>query len=267
MKRALLYLFFFIFIQFFATWMVYIVWILISSGSLDELALVLKGGGNGITSGTLITASAVSSLVTIFFFLWLKWAKVSLTWIKRGNFDILFLSAIASIGTLIPSVWLQEIFPELPDSMENTFKLIMDNPYGYLMICLFAPLVEEIVFRGAILRALLDKIKHHWVAILISAVFFALVHGNPAQMPHAFLIGLLLGWMYFLSKSILPGVMLHWVNNTIAYVIYMLWPESIDEKLIDIFNGNNLYLLLSLVLSLLLLIVSIYSLNKRMKRR
>ncbi len=265
MKRALLYLFIFIVIQFFATWMVLIVWTLISSGSIDDLALVLKGG-NGFTSSKLIISSALSSLITIILFIKLKWVELSFSWLKSNNYDVLVLSAIASIGTILPSIWFQELFPELPDSMEETFKMIMDNPFGYLMICLFAPLVEEVVFRGAILKSLLGSFKNHWIAILISAIAFALVHGNLAQMPHALAVGVLLGWMYYRTKSILPGVTLHWVNNTIAYIAYMLSPNSIDEKLIDIFNGNNLYLDLSIALSLLLLILSIYLLNKRMKK-
>ncbi|MCD8290544.1 MAG: CPBP family intramembrane metalloprotease [Prevotella sp.] len=267
MKKALLYLFAFLFIQFFAAWAVYAIWIVSSGGSIGDIALALNGKGeSAITASMIITGSAVCSVITVVLFLWRKWAVVSPAWLKKGNWDVLFWSAIISLGTLLPSVWLQDVLPELPDAMGDTFKMIMHNPFGYLMICLFAPLVEELVFRGAILKSLLKVFKNHWVAILISAAFFALVHGNPAQMPHAFLIGLLLGWMYYRSGSILPGVTLHWVNNTAAYVTYMLFPAAADMKLIEVYNGDYLRLTLSLVISVCILLICIYQLNRRLRR-
>ncbi len=267
MKKALLYLFAFLFIQFFAAWAVFAVWILLAGGSVGDIFLAMNGRGNySINASMLITGSAVCSIITVVLFLWRSWSVVSPTWLKNGNWDVLFWSAIASLGTLLPSVWFQDLLPELPDAMGDTFKMIMHNPFGYLMICLFAPFVEELVFRGAILKSLLKTFKNHWVAILISAVFFSLVHGNPAQMPHAFLIGLLLGWMYYRSGSILPGVALHWVNNTVAYATYMLFPATSDMKLVEVYNGDYLRLALSLVISVCILLISIYQLNRRLRR-
>ncbi len=267
MKKALLYLFAFLFIQFFAAWAVYAIWIVLSGGSIGDILHAMNGSGNyAINASMLITASAVCSVITVFLFLWRKWAMVSSVWLKSGNYDVLFWSAIVSLATLEPSVWLQDMLPELPDAMGDTFKMIMHNPFGYLMICLFAPLVEELVFRGAILKSLLNAFRNHWLAILISAVFFALVHGNPAQMPHAFLIGLLLGWMYYRSGSILPGVTLHWVNNTAAYVTYILYPAAVDMKLIEVYNGDYLRLTLSLVISVCILLICIFQLHRRLRR-
>ena len=71
--------------------------------------------------------------------------------------------------------------------------MVMRNPWGYLAVGLLAPLVEEIVFRGAILKSLLSAFRSHWAAIVVSSLLFAFVHGNPAQMPHAFLVGIQIG--------------------------------------------------------------------------
>ncbi len=266
MKKALLYLFAFVFVQFFAAWAVYAVWILVLGGAMTDVLQAMNGKGTyAISAPMMITGSAVCSVITIVLFLWRKWAVVSPTWLRKKNWDVLFWCAIASLGTLLPSVLLQDLLPELPDAMGDTFKLIMHNPFGYFMICLFAPLVEELVFRGAILKALLGAFRSHWVAILISALVFALIHANPAQMPHAFLIGLLLGWMYYRSGSILPGVALHWVNNTVAYATYLLYPNASDMKLIEVFGGDYLRLSLSIVFSLCFLLPAIYQLNQRLK--
>ncbi|MCD7757197.1 MAG: CPBP family intramembrane metalloprotease, partial [Clostridiales bacterium] len=87
----------------------------------------------------------------------------------------------------------------------------------------------------------------------------------PAQMPHAFLVGLLLGWMYYRTGSILPGVVVHWVNNTVAYAIYVLMPQTADMGLVEIFGGSRNNIILSIVFSLFILLPGIYQLNRSMK--
>ena len=87
---------------------------------------------------------------------------------------------------------------------------------------------------------------------------------NPAQMPHAFLVGLLLGWMYYRTASIVPGVVYHWVNNTVAYVMYNLYPDP-DMTLVDLF-GNQRAVLMALVFSLCIFLPALFQLNMRLKK-
>ena len=120
--------------------------------------------------------------------------------------------------------------------------------------------------RGAILKELLKSEKLGvWTAITISAVLFALIHMNPVQMPHAFLIGLLLGWMYWRTGSILPGVAYHWANNSIAFVMFAFYPDP-DMKLIDLFKGSELHVYMALGFSLLILLPALFQLNLWMRR-
>jgi membrane protease YdiL (CAAX protease family) len=83
-------------------------------------------------------------------------------------------------------------------------------------------------------------------------------------MPHAFLIGLLLGWMYTRTGSIVPGVAYHWANNTAAYVMFHLYhnPESLQ----DIVGPGMRPAMLALLFSLCIFIPSIFQLNLRMKK-
>lgn len=94
---------------------------------------------------------------------------------------------------------------------------------------------------------------------------FALIHMNPVQMPHAFLIGLLLGWMYWRTGSILPGVAYHWANNSAAFVMYAFYPDP-DMKLIDLFRGSELHVYMALGFSLLILLPALFQLNLWMRR-
>ena len=96
-------------------------------------------------------------------------------------------------------------------------------------------------------------------------MFFALIHLNPAQMPHAFVVGLLLGWMYWRTGSIIPGVLFHVVNNTVSYIMMRLYPQVEDMSLADLF-GSEAGALKAVGFSLLILLPSLYQLYLRMKR-
>lgn len=212
----------------------------------------------------MIVTMAVSSVVTAAVFLLARWAVVSRSYLRSRPWAVLFWSVIAAGGMVIPSAWLQEQMPELPDMLTHEFDMVLRDKYGYYVVGLLVPLVEETVFRGAILRVLLAGVKRHWVAIVLSAVLFALVHGNPAQMPHAFIVGILIGWMYYRTGSIIPGVAYHWMNNTVAYVLYNILPNP-NASLAELFGGEAA-VLRALLCSLVILIPAIYQLNIRMKR-
>ena len=253
MKKAISYTLIFIGIQ-------------IIGGAVITNLWSLIAGNSDKTAAMLITTTGVIGLLTIVIFLWTRYAEVSPTWLRTRPWTVLSWSVIAALGALIPSAWIQEQMPELPNFAEQEFGTIMGTPWGYLVIGLLAPLSEEIVLRGAILKELLKSEKlSTWTAIALSALFFALVHMNPAQMPHAFLIGLLLGWMYYRTGSILPGVAYHWANNSVAYVMYALYPDP-DMKLIDIFKGSEQHVYMALGFSLLILLPALYQLHLWMRR-
>jgi len=107
--------------------------------------------------------------------------------------------------------------------------------------------------------------KNHWVAIMISAAIFGVVHGNTAQFVNALLMGLFLGWMYYRTKSLVPGILLHWVNNTTAYVLNNLAPQS-DGKLIDLFHGDEEVVYYAVGFSLCILIPSFIQMITRLQK-
>ena len=212
----------------------------------------------------LIITMAVFSILTMAVFLLAKWSVVSRHWVRTRPWFVLFWCVVAALGAIVPSVWLQEHMPELPNVVEGEFDMIMKDRWGYFVVGLLAPLAEEMVFRGAILRSLLRWKQNPWVGIAISALLFAVVHMNPAQMPHAFLIGLLLGWMYWRTDSIVPGVVYHWVNNTVAYILYNIYPDP-DLTLVEMF-GSEQKVLMALGFSLLIFLPSLFQLNQRLAK-
>ena len=216
--------------------------IIVSFGAALSSIFALKADDPKV----LMALSATASIITLLIFLWRKWTPVGMTYIQSKPWATLAWSAVAAIGVVIPSVWLQEQMPALPDTAGDTLQKIISTPGGYFVIALLAPVVEEVVFRGAILRKLLSGMQSKWGAICISAVMFALVHANPAQMPHAFLMGWLMGWLYMRTGSIVPGVVFHWANNTVAYLMTVAYPGD-ETKLVDIFGGNEKAVWMSVV--------------------
>jgi membrane protease YdiL (CAAX protease family) len=222
--------------------------------------------------GTIIAAVSFS-LVTIALFLWMKWATVSRDFIMTRPWDLLFWCFIAALGVIIPSTFLQEQMPEWPDSIQRYIDEtaqqmvgIMNTPGGYAVICLLAPIAEELVFRGAVLRKLLEwKPERRWLMITLSALLFALAHMNPAQLLHPFLIGLLLGWLYERTGSIVPGIIFHWANNTVAYLLIRIY-QAPDITITQIF-GSQSRVLMAVGFSLLIFLPAIYQLNQRLTKK
>lgn len=252
MKNALIYTVIFGAIQVVVSFIVQGVWTLV------------MGKDTVMNATGMIITMAVFSILTMAVFLLAKWSVVSRHWVRTRPWFVLFWCVVAALGAIVPSVWLQEHMPELPNVVEGEFDMIMKDRWGYLVVGLLAPLAEEMVFRGAILRSLLRWKQNPWVGIAISALLFAVVHMNPAQMPHAFLIGLLLGWMYWRTDSIVPGVVYHWVNNTVAYILYNIYPDP-DLTLVEMF-GSEQKVLMALGFSLLIFLPSLFQLNQRLAK-
>ena len=140
-------------------------------------------------------------------------------------------TAVAAIGMLIFNVAAEFYlpFPEEPDVMETLMQM-MKNPVGILSVCLIGPLAEEVIFRGAIERRLLEKNWNPWFAIVISALFFAVAHFNFAQGFTATIIGIFMGWVYYRTRSIWPTVFIHVVNNTTATIVAWATPETMADE-------------------------------------
>ncbi len=88
----------------------------------------------------------------------------------------------------------------------------------------------EVLLRGAVAPAILEELLFRYVPILLiapysrkytvllSAVYFAIVHTNPWQMPYAFLAGILFIIIDLSFSSVIPSLLLHLINNSVSFV-------------------------------------------------
>ncbi len=129
----------------------------------------------------------------------------------------------AIVGVLPVAIGLSALFEnfQLSDNgSEAMFQEVTQNAFCLLLLCVVGPLCEELVFRVGILRPLY---RHRVPALLaagISALAFAVVHGNLVQGIPAFIIGFVLGLLYLRTGNLWLCLPAHIANNTFA-VIFM----------------------------------------------
>lgn len=155
-----------------------------------------------------------------------------------------------SILVIVPALYALNMVNaalDLPNLMEDMFNEMSESVPALISIALFGPVIEEIVFRRVIIDDCIARFGKPWLAILISSVLFGVIHGNPAQMVFAFLVGLVFGWVYIRTGSMLPGLIGHIINNTVG-VFEMRLAENGSFLPEDVkFYQDPLYILAFLV--------------------
>ncbi|HEX8611707.1 MAG TPA: type II CAAX endopeptidase family protein [Telluria sp.] len=110
------------------------------------------------------------------------------------------------------------LFPMTSQEQALLAGLNADSVTMIVVICVLAPVLEEMLFRGIILRSFLGQYPK-WAAILGSAGLFGFAHMNIYQYVGAVIIGVFLGWLYERSKSLLPCIALHAAYNTACITV------------------------------------------------
>lgn len=125
-----------------------------------------------------------------------------------------FVGVLASGGLsyLLSLIHLQPSEPDfaLPSALLPRILFVV-------LTCALAPVMEEFVFRGFILHAL--RRFGDVFAVVVSALLFALLHGNLVQGPFAFVVGLALGYFVLRFGSIWATVVLHACVNSVSLLI------------------------------------------------
>ena len=115
---------------------------------------------------------------------------------------------------------------------------------SFLVVAIFAPIFEEWLCRGMVLRGLLTKMKPGW-AIVISALFFAVIHANPWQALNAFLIGLMMGYVYYKTGSLILTMVIHFVNNGTSVILSNIESLKDYDYMIDMMDKSTYYLVVT----------------------
>jgi sodium transport system permease protein len=135
---------------------------------------------------------------------------------------------IVALNSLV--VWLYPIAPQMQQMLEELQQKFSSANVGLLVLCVAAmPAVcEELAFRGFILSGF-RRLGNNRRAIIISALFFGITHGFLQQSINAFVLGLVLGYLAVRSGSLLPGVIFHFLHNSMSVLSAKVTPEMIER--------------------------------------
>jgi uncharacterized protein len=194
----------------------------------------------GFTS-TSFLAAALSTEIPMLIFLYVRLIMPgAVTWSDLGvrprrvdyvlrmglGLGLVGLIVIDIVGTLLSQIGLR------PNQLEQFNFILSEGPLAFVLMLvaagLFAPVVEELFFRG-FLFGLYRWRQSLWVAYLVSSVLFTLLHLEPTRMNLPQMAGLgigifglamLLAWMYQHTGSLFPGIVAHAVNNATGLILF-----------------------------------------------
>lgn len=104
-------------------------------------------------------------------------------------------------------------------------KTIFENILYIIAVAITPAFAEEFAFRGILMGAL--RKYGNSFAIITSAVLFGAMHGNIIQIPFAFILGLIFGYIDCKANSIIPSIIIHFLNNFYSVIMDILQSESI----------------------------------------
>jgi len=213
--------------------------------------------------GMLLSYVLIMGLTILF-----AWKLGNRTHLSFGNIPLHLLPWVIlltpAIGFLMEPLIMA--LPYAREFQELMIKAIGDNmTFAFLAVAIAAPLLEEILFRGIILEGFL-KNYDPWKAIIWSAVIFGLVHLNPYQFIVAFLIGVIMGWIYWKTGSLWLCIIIHFVNNSFGFFASWLFDIPIKEAMTtQEMLGDNGHYGLYLAGAAVVLAFSLFMLHNGMK--
>lgn len=175
---------------------------------------------------------------------------------------LVLLSTVAT-GFLMDGIS-SAVLPPVPPMLEQIFRQLTEGNLilNLLAVSVMAPIFEEWLLRGIILRGLLNHPRsggrrgyHPALAIGVSALIFGVIHFNPWQALSAISIGVLMGYIYYKTGSLKLTMAMHCLNNTLAVVMPRLPIEGFEDadSWLDIFSPaaySALAVLMAAVLAL-----------------
>lgn len=142
---------------------------------------------------------------------------------KIRKFDYLIGLLLIVSYILITYGWFDYILFSIPtgEMFDSAMEYFDSLPMSILLIesCIIAPIFEETLYRGILLKGLINKYNSK-KAIVYSALIFGIAHLNIPQGINAFLLGLIIGTVFYYTRSIYICIIMHFANNLLVNFVY-----------------------------------------------
>jgi uncharacterized protein len=141
---------------------------------------------------------------------------------------LMTVPGVLAVMTAVQSLVLI-LFP-MSSSDELMFDRMMTGSVGtVLVVCLIGPVVEEMLFRGIMLRSFLNQYSRI-TAIVLSAAIFGAAHLNVYQFFAGLCTGILLGWLYERTQSLWPCILFHVAYNSTLTLLASAFVEGESKR-------------------------------------
>ena len=129
-----------------------------------------------------------------------------------------------------------------------------------IFISLFAGIGEELFFRGVLQRLFIKMFKNPWAGILVAAFIFSVIHFQFYGFIPRFILGILLGAIYWYSGSLWPAIVAHFAYDAFAVILIYFRPDMADNENMNAMMGN---LIIMATISLAIVIGIVIAMKKR----
>lgn len=167
---------------------------------------------------------------------------------KTPNFQFLISSTVAIILVIPLSSWLLQASLSLsyPESWQPIIAALKQQEevgnnlmarflnvdgFGWLLfnllfMAVIPAICEELLFRGALIGVLKQMIQNKHILVIVSAILFSAIHLQFFSFLSRFVLGLVLGYAFIYSSSIIPSMVAHFTNNAISVIGYYFSDRS-----------------------------------------
>lgn len=188
--------------------------------------------------------------------------------VELDDFKLTRDGAILSLPLIFPEIFAVLLISAATSALmalfgqENTATFTEPFIYAIFIHALIPAILEELLFRFVPIKMLKGEEK---TAIILSSVMFAFAHANIFQIPYAFIAGLIFAFVYVATGSILPSVIMHFMNNLvsltsiygfgggwlvpvlaalslISIIIILIRRKAYTEKIKILYRGNKIYI-------------------------
>ncbi|MDD5772665.1 MAG: type II CAAX endopeptidase family protein [bacterium] len=172
------------------------------------------------------------------------------------NYEIIIYSLAVMAGIYIFKAGLSSVI-RMPDwfiskILSETMKRKGGIYFILIEIVILAPIFEEIVYRGFILRGLIGNYGQK-KALLSSALLFSFIHMNPSQLLPAFMLGLFFAWLYIRLNNVVLGIIIHSIYNGLAIIPSIIYYKNIntDISIYRLNDGHSIFFHKEIIIMLL----------------
>ena len=203
--------------------------IFIAAQILVSVIFIIAAMAQGMDMQTAINSSLgivllVSDFLVIVILLAIKYCSFKELF-KKVPVDVLLISIVFALCGMF-AVELLSSTVDIPNKLEEQFKMLAGTVSGFLGVCIIGPIMEEMIMRRVVLKEMEKLTKSMWWGIIISSALFAIIHINPIQVVFAMPAGIFLGWLYCKTGSLLVPICIHILNNTISFITMSIGVDS-----------------------------------------